>query len=370
MSQAAVPTALLCLPPGEGRNAVRAALMAMDVVPRDIVPSRPAIEQLTRTLQADSRTVAIMDLAVVQDAAAHIVALAALVPSAEARQRTLLARPQRGLWPAERAWAHTLGFAGMVAQLDSVSLETESADVLGWMARLTGVPPLQGDALARQFCAMQITPDVSSPRGLVRQATGLTAEALCADLASTVKALDRVHHLKSYPSCFVGTEAVAWLTHHYAVPKEQAVALGAALQALGMLHHVVHEHAFADAPYFYRTDLSTAVERVNLGVLLRVLSSKAGVTVRDRLYLGKTYEQCFVGSEAVDWVKKSQKIAAHEAETLLNRLYGFNLIAHVTHDHPVRDGLFFYRFVARGGASSEATKPLLTHSSGVASQDS
>jgi Domain found in Dishevelled, Egl-10, and Pleckstrin (DEP) len=346
MSQAAAPTALLCMPPGEARNAVRAALMAMKVVPHDILPSRTELEQLARTLHADSRTVAIIDLVGVQHAAPHIVALAALLPGKEARQRTLLARPQCGQWPADRAWVQAMGFADLVAQLDATSLGAESADVLSWVARLTGALPLQGDALVRYFSAMQIKPDVSSPRGLVRKATGLTAEALCADLASNVKALNRVYHLKSYPSCVVGTEAVAWLAKQYALPTDQAVSLGAALQSLGMLHHVAHEHAFANEPYFYRTAVSTAVERINLGALMRLLSSRAGVPVRDRLYHGKTYAQCFIGSEAVDWVAKSQKIATHEAEILLNRLHGFNLIEHVTHDHPVRNGMFFYRFVA------------------------
>lgn len=346
MSQAAAPTALLCMPPGEARNAVRAALMAMKVVPQDILPSRAELAQLARTLHADSRTVAIIDVAGIQPAAAHTVALAALLPSPEARQRTLLARPGRGLWPADRAWAQALGFADLVAQLDATSLGAESANVLGWAARLTGAQALNGDALARYFSAMQIKPDLSSARGLVRKATGLTAEALCADLASNVKALNRVYHLKSYPSCFVGSEAVAWLEKQYAVSTDQAIALGVALQQLGMLHHVAHEHAFTNEPYFYRTAVSSAVDRVNPGALLQLLSSRAGVDVRDRLYHGTTYAQCFVGSEAVDWVKKSQKIAAYEAEILLNRLHGFNLIEHVTHDHPVRDGMFFYRFVA------------------------
>jgi Domain found in Dishevelled, Egl-10, and Pleckstrin (DEP) len=346
MRQNTTPTALLCMPPDEARNAVRAALMAMNVVPQDVLPSRAELEQLAHTLRTDPHCVAIIDLAGVRHAAAHIVALAGLLPSLEARQRTLLTRPQHGLWAADRAWAQALGFADLVAQLDSVSLGAEFNPVLGWIAGLTGAQPLQGDALARYFSAMQIKPDVASPRGQVRKATGLSAEALCSALASNVKALNRVYHFKSYPSCFVGTEAVAWLAKQYAVPVEKAVALGVALQSLGMLHHVAHEHAFANEAFFYRTDVSTATERMNPGELLRMLSSPKGVEVRDRLYHGKTYAHCFIGSEAVDWVSKAQKIARHEAEIALNRLHGFNLIEHVTRDHPVRDGLFFYRFIA------------------------
>jgi Domain found in Dishevelled, Egl-10, and Pleckstrin (DEP) len=346
MRQTATPTALLCMPPGEARNAVRAALMAMNVVPQDILPSRAELEQLAHTLHEDSHCVAIIDLAGAQHAAAHMVALAALLPRLEVRQRTLLTRPQRGLWAADRAWAQALGFADLVAQLDPISLGAESSHALDWVARLTGAQPLQGDTLARYFSAMQIKPDATSPRGLVRKATGLSAEALCSALASNVKALNRLYHFKSYPSCFVGTEAVAWLAKQYVVPAEKAIALGVALQSLGLLHHVAHEHPFANEAFFYRTDMSTAAERTSPGDLLRILSSPKGVEVRDRVYLGKTYTRCFIGSEAVDWVSKAQKIARHDAEITLNRLHGFNLIEHVTHDHPVRDGLFFYRFVA------------------------
>jgi Domain found in Dishevelled, Egl-10, and Pleckstrin (DEP) len=346
MSQSATPTAFLCMPPGDARNAVRAAMMAMNVLPQDILPSRTELEKLARTLHADSRAVAMIDVVGVQSAAPQLLALAALLPQSDVRQRIALTRPQRGLWPSDRAWVQELGFAHISAQLDAQGLGNESHHLLTWVAAQTGVGQISSGTLARYFSAMQIKPDAASPRGLIRKATGLSAEDLCAELASNVKALNRVYHLTSYPSCFVGTEAVAWLAKQYAVTKEMAIQLGGALQSLGMLHHVAHEHAFADEAFFYRTAVSSDVERINLGTVLRLLTSKTGVEVRDRLYHGKTYPTCFVGSEAVDWLHKTQKLNRHDAETLLNRLLGFNLIAHVTQEHPVRDGLFFYRFVA------------------------
>jgi Domain found in Dishevelled, Egl-10, and Pleckstrin (DEP) len=346
MSQTTVPTALLCMPPGDARNAVRAAMMAMNVLPQDILPSRSELDKLAHTLHADSRAVAFIDLQGVQPAAPHLLALSALLPQRETRQRIALTRPQRGLWPSDRAWVQELGFASITAQLDSESLATERHSLLGWVAAQTGAASIHSSTLARYFSAMQVKPDATSPRGLIRKTTGLTAEALCAELASNVKALNRIYHLKSYPSCFIGTEAVAWLAKQYAVPKALAIQLGIALQSLGLLHHVAHEHAFADEAFFYRTAVSTDVERINLGTVLRLLRAQTGVEVRDRLYHGKTYPACFVGSEAVDWLHKTQKLNRHDAETLLNRLHGFNLIEHVAQEHPVRDGLFFYRFVA------------------------
>jgi hypothetical protein len=345
MRQTTPPTALLCMPAGEDRTAVRAALMAMNVVPQDILPSRSDLAQLAHALQTDPHCVAIIDLAGVQHAAVHIEALAELLPSPLARQRTVLTRPHRGLWAGDRAWAQALGFADLTAQLDSISLAAEFSPMLEWVAKLTGAQPMAGDTLARYFSAMQIKPDYASPRGLIRKATGLSAEAFCAAFSSNVKALDRTYRLKSYPSCFVGTDAVAWLTNRYAVPAEGAVALGAALQTLGMLHHVSHEHAFANEAFFYRTDASSAADRISPGALRNWLMAEGGVEVRDRLFHGKSYGRCFIGSEAVDWVSKFQKVARHDAETLLNRLFSFNLVEHVTREHPVRDGMFFYRFV-------------------------
>ncbi len=347
MSLTSAPTALLCMPPGDARDTLRAALMAMNVLPQDILPSRSELGKLAQALHAGSRTVAFIDLAGMRHALPHHLALAALLPQPEARKRITLTRTQQGLWPSDRAWAKELDFADLVAQLDAASLESQSQGVLAWVAEHTGLPALPRDSLARYFSAMQIKGDTSSPRGLIRKATGLTAEALCTELASNVKSLSRVYRLKSYPSCFVGSEAVAWLGKQYSVSAAVAIELGGALQALGLLHHVVHEHAFADAALFYRTAVSSDVDRINLAATHRLLASSQGVQVRDRLYHGKTYPACFVGTDAVDWVCKQFKLRRHNAETLLNRLHAFNLIEHVKQEHVVKDGLFFYRFVAK-----------------------
>jgi Domain found in Dishevelled, Egl-10, and Pleckstrin (DEP) len=346
MHPASAPTALLCMPPGSARSAVRAALMAMNVVPHDVLPNRTELARIAQTLRVQPGTVAIVDLAGIRQVTPHLVALADLMSPTDTRQRIALTRSHRGLWQADRSWVQELGFADLYAQLDAFSLVAQGRDLLNWVARLTGAAPVEADTLTRYFSAMQVQPDTTSPRGFIRKTTGLSAEALCSALASNVKALDRLYHLKSYPSCFLGTEAVDWLAAQYAVPKTEAVQLGGALQTLGMLHHVAHEQTFADAPFFYRTAVSTAVERMRPGVVLRALSASNGVQVRDRLYLGKSYANCFIGSEAVDWLKTQLKLSRHDAETLLNRLHGLDLIEHVTHEHPVRDGFFFYRFVA------------------------
>jgi Domain found in Dishevelled, Egl-10, and Pleckstrin (DEP) len=346
MSETNAPTAILCLPKGDARNAMRAALAAMQIESQDILPSRADLAKLSLTLRTNMHAVAIIDLAGIRHAAANIVALAALLPDASARQRIVLTRSHCGLWPTDRTWAQELGFADLYAQLDSISLLAESSGVLDWVAKLVGAAPIATAALKQYLHTAQIKPDSTSQRGFIRKTTGITAEALCAALASNVPTQDRTYNLKHYPSCFLGKEAVDWLTKEYAVTKDDAVRLGAALQELGMLHHVAHEQLFGDEPFFYRTELSAVTQRMSPGATLSLISSKSGVVVRERSYHGTTYAACFVGSHAVDWLHSKLKLSRLDAEIMLNRLYGFDLIEHVTREHPVQDGTYFYRFVS------------------------
>ena len=137
---------------------------------------------------------------------------------------------------------------------------------------------------------------------------------------------------------------MSWLSTHFRLKRDVALHAGQALEKLGFMNHVVHEQPFADAPNFYRTSLSTPADLLNLEAVLADMVSKAGLDVRDRSYLGKSYPACFVGSEAVSWAHQKYKLPRHSAEALLNRLHGFSLLHHVTNEHKVRDDNFFYRF--------------------------
>ncbi len=345
MGETDTPTTILCLPTGDARNAVHAALAALQVESQGIMPSKSELTKLTQILRTNTRAVAIIDLAGIRHAAANIIALAALLPDSSIRQRIALTRGHCGLWPTDRTWAQALGFADLYAQLDSTSLLAESSGLLGWITSLTGVAAIQTDVLKKYFNTAQIKPDHTSQRGIIRRFTNMTAEALCVELAGNVATQDRTYNLKPYPHCFLGNEAVDWFTKEYAVTRDDALRLGAALQELGMLHHVAHEQVFGDEPFFYRTELSAITQRMSPGATLSLLSSKSGVLVRERSYHGTNYAACFVGSHAVDWLHSKLKLNRLDAEIMLNRLYGFDLIEHVTREHPVQDGMFFYRFV-------------------------
>jgi len=63
---------------------------------------------------------------------------------------------------------------------------------------------------------------------------------------------DRKHLLRSYPSCFIGSEAVDWLVRSEGLARGDATALGELLVERGAIRHVLDEHGFEDAGYFYR----------------------------------------------------------------------------------------------------------------------
>ncbi len=61
----------------------------------------------------------------------------------------------------------------------------------------------------------------------------------------------RRHHLRTYPDCFVGTEAVQWLCEELDCDETDAISMGNALLRRGIFSHVVHEHLLENAPLFY-----------------------------------------------------------------------------------------------------------------------
>ncbi|KAG7348019.1 dihydrolipoyl dehydrogenase [Nitzschia inconspicua] len=86
---------------------------------------------------------------------------------------------------------------------------------------------------------------------------------------------------------------------------------------------------------------------------------KNNIKLLDRSYRLKTYKQCFVGSEAVDYLVQSGATANREDAVLLgNAFLEMHLIEHVLRDHPFKDDYLFYRFVGeneRGNYSIDET---------------
>ena len=73
---------------------------------------------------------------------------------------------------------------------------------------------------------------------------------------------------------------------------------------------------------------------------------KDNVKLSDRSYRLKTYKQCFVGSEAVDYLVESGATATREDAVLLgNAFIEMHMIEHVLRDHAFKDEYLFYRLV-------------------------
>jgi small-conductance mechanosensitive channel len=63
---------------------------------------------------------------------------------------------------------------------------------------------------------------------------------------------DRRHLLSVHARSFVGREAVDWLVAREGLSRAEALSLGERLVMQGVIHHVLDEHGFRDAPLFYR----------------------------------------------------------------------------------------------------------------------
>ncbi|MEL7351882.1 MAG: mechanosensitive ion channel domain-containing protein [Cyanobacteria bacterium J06560_5] len=69
-----------------------------------------------------------------------------------------------------------------------------------------------------------------------------------------------------------------------------------------------------------------------------------GLEIRDRKFRLTTYATCFIGSEAVTWMVKSQKATRAEAVRLGQLLVERGIIHHVIDEHNFKDEYLFYRF--------------------------
>lgn len=67
-----------------------------------------------------------------------------------------------------------------------------------------------------------------------------------------VKIRNRTYHMKDYPYCILGSEAVRWFVHKLNISTDEAIRLGQRLIDEKWLHHVSDSHDFRDEELFYR----------------------------------------------------------------------------------------------------------------------
>jgi hypothetical protein len=353
--------ALLCLPDGHARGALRAGLMAMNVVPQPLLPDARTLHAQLRALEHDAHRVAFVDIS---DHRPSLIDLDHALPPGPWRARVLLTRLQRGhVSGADRRWVHKLGFGGLWAELgvDPLSARLERGDhaaghhaahdeeedkpglrhALDRVAAALGTDAPSSSVLKRHAASTQGSNDHPA-RERIRRIAGTSAEAAAATLAKRLRIRERQYHLRNYPACFVGRSAVRAIATTFDCSDDNALEVGQALHALGLLVHVTHDHGFEDRDYFYRLAVSRRADGVGLPDALSVLL--AGVAVDDRSWHARTYPRSWIGSEAVDLVMGRFGLERHHAWIVLHRLMQAGAFGHVAGERPFIDGYFFYRF--------------------------
>ncbi len=182
--------------------------------------------------------------------------------------------------------------------------------------------------------------------------TVAAAEALSINLLDVARRMgrsggvaitDRSYRLRSYPECFIATDAVDWLAKAFGVSTHDAVHIGKAIQACGLIYHVAREQAFDSAYFFFR--VSSLPNSFVISDFVAQVSAASGFDQRTRSYLGGEYPNCFVGKDAIAWCR-DHRLSLNEAMTATQRLLDLSIVSHVVNDHPMKDDAFFYRFHA------------------------
>ncbi len=91
---------------------------------------------------------------------------------------------------------------------------------------------------------------------------------------------------------------------------------------------------------------SIEAKGIDLAGLAKRLGRSGGVAIADRSYHLRSYSECFVASEAVDWIAKACSVARPDAVAIGRALQTCGLIYHVAREQSFDDQYFFFR-VAR-----------------------
>ena len=94
----------------------------------------------------------------------------------------------------------------------------------------------------------------------------------------------------------------------------------------------------------FKGDRLDNVDRAEINALTLKMRDKDGVAIKDRWYNFKLYRQCFIGSEAVEWLMKTQNISEEKAIQLGQILLDRRIIHHVHDEHNFKNDFLFYRF--------------------------
>ena len=157
---------------------------------------------------------------------------------------------------------------------------------------------------------------------------------------------DRLFHLRTYKSCFVGREAVDWMVQHEQMTRAEAVLQGRRLLALGLMTHVVNEHDFEDAELFYQlaTPTDASLASVSAPAMLRAqLLAQQGVRLSRHSRGLVRHNACTTGRALVRWIMATHRVSRQTARQWALQLMREGVVRHVYDDRPFTDDRTLYR---------------------------
>ncbi len=316
-SQYALPPlntpAVVCIdvPVGSAMSTLTALAHSFDLRSVPVLPTKgvPNAEQFHLSHR---NTIAVIDISRLSDYGTNIFEFAKQVGGRDVRQRILFVTTQGWASKARVALVQSLGFADLVDDIDPSRQDSGVLTLAQWLsefqARLQPAKSGSNDVRIQRLASYLKTVPQSktilghqNPIAIIQRYTKQSVEQTLQEMYAQIDIKDRLYNLKKYPICFLGTQACDWLTKRFKLSDEQALAVGNALIDVGALYHVAHEQPFANQDFFYRLAYAPQAHRFSLAAIAKALVSQSqGIEIKDRTYLGTTYEQCFVGKQAID----------------------------------------------------------------------
>ena len=305
-----------------------------------------SINDTVAALRGDIHRVACVSIQRLNGSGLSLVGLANALKTDECRARFLLIQQNGLVTKPQIAFVRQLGFAGLLGELDPSNPEQDVRTILRWLAKSAddeSIGLIAPAKLRTYLKAATLSKSVETPRAQVKRLTQLSPEQCVAQLFQVIDHKDRRYHLQTFAHCFVGSDAVTAIAARFELTRSQAVVIGAELMSLGCMHHVAYDQPFADEGYFYRLNAIHLTDQVSLASALAALESTASL-VADRTYRTAKFPQCFVGSAAIDALVQALKLTRDQALAVMIQLEGLRLFVHVTGEHGIIDGHYYYRF--------------------------
>jgi hypothetical protein len=343
------PTICLDLPPSITFSTIAAACNALDtkLLPIAGKPftkagkfdlNRAAYHLLT------PNSLVVIDLGRLKSYGMHLLDLARAIESPGLRNRVFLTNISGRVNKSDLNLAQAFGFSQFVGEVDPRQFTGSVKTFTGWVCSTLQLSTHSLNRLPTYLKTVPISSAKESTREMIQRFTGITAEELADAMQKGLHISDRSYRLKEYRQCFLANQATEWLCKQYKLSEVQSIAIGTALQDLGLMYHVAHEQMFANEGLYFRLATSKSVDALPILQVLHGITGGKGIEIADRNYLGKTYEQCFIGADAVDHLEKKWSLNRLDAWIVLHRFEQLGLLEHVTQEHGFVDSNLFYRF--------------------------